>query len=170
MRCLLNHLTGAVYTTPPLRPGGDEMKKYLVAISILAIFAGVIYAADSSSIAPRGFDTIPDRFGGAVTLAGKTPRTTQVNVYGTAATISALVASGSGTYLGGSDNTLTPIAATISCVTTATSWAFGTTPTATVGHKLAADGSWQLSGPDAIGRLKGIAVTDNTSCAVTLWY
>jgi hypothetical protein len=148
------------------------MKKYLIALSIVALFAGVIYAADSSSIAPRGFDTIPDRFGGAVTLLGKTPRTTMINVDNVTATMAVRVAAGGGTYLGGSDNTLTPIAATISCPTTATRWAFGATPSATVGHVLAADGSWQLSGPDAIGYLKGYgaAATDNVACAVTLWY
>jgi len=148
------------------------MKKYLVAISILAIFAGVVYAADSSSIAYRGNDAIPDRFGGVMPLAGKTPRTTMIYVDNTASTISTLVARDGGTYLGGSDNTLTPIAATISCPTTATRWSFQTTPSATVGHVLPADGSWQVSGPDAIGYLKGYgnAASDNVTCAVTLWY
>lgn len=148
------------------------MKKYLVAISILAIFAGVIYAADSSSIAPRGFDTIPDRFSGTVPLAGKTPRTTQATVDNTARTLDNLVVTGGGTYLGGSDNTLTPIAATISCEATATMWAFQTTPTATVGHELAAGSIWQPSGPDALTYLRGRNTADgaSASCAITLWY
>jgi hypothetical protein len=146
------------------------MKKYLVATAILALFAGAIYAADSQSVSAPGYRSIPDRFSGSVPLAGKTPRTTQVTVNNTAATVSALVAAGGGTYLGGSDNTLTPIAATISCVTTSTSWAFQTTPTASVGHILVAGASWQPSGPDALATMKGIRVTDDTSCAVTLWY
>lgn len=148
------------------------MKKYFIALSILALFAGVVHAADSSSIAPRGFDAIPDRFGGAVTLLGKTPRTTMIYVDNVTATMATRIAAGGGTYLGGSDNTLTPISATISCPTTATMWAFQTTPSTTVGHKLAADGSWQVSGPDAIGYLrgKGAGATDNVACAVTLWY
>ena len=150
------------------------MKRYLVAISIIALFAGVIYAADSSSIAPRGNDAIPDRFGGVVTLTGKTPRTTPCNVDNVARTLQAIVVAGGGTYLGGSDNTLTPIAATISCTDNATRWGFGITPSTTVGHKMSAATwpPWQISGPDAIGLMKGIAAgaTDNNSCAITLWY
>ena len=148
------------------------MKKYLVAISILALFAGVIYAADSSSIAPRGFDSIPDRFGGVMPLAGKSPRTTQVTLDNTARTLDNLVVTGSGTYLGGSDNTLTPIAATISCETVDTQWAFTTTPTAAIGHVLAAGSSWQPSGPNALALLRGRNTADGASatCAVTLWY
>ena len=151
------------------------MKRFLVVLSILAIlaiFAGVLYAADSSSIAPRGFNTIPDRFGAAIVLIGKTPRTTQVTVDNTARTLDNLVVTGSGTYLGGSDNTLTPIAATISCETTDTQWAFTTTPTADLGHVLAAGSSWQPSGPDALALLRGrnTAYGASATCAVTLWY
>lgn len=148
------------------------MKKYLVAITILAIFAGVIYAADSSSIAPRGFDAIPDRFGAAVTLTGKSPRTWHVNIDNVTGgrTLDNAIVAASGTYLGGTDNTLTPIAATVSCKTVDTYWAFQNAPT-TASHYLAAAGSWQMSGPDAIGYLKGISSgTDNAACAVTLWY
>jgi len=147
------------------------MKRFFVALSVVAIFAGVIYAADSASVANQRNTTIPDRFGGVVPLIGKTPRTTQVTVNDTARTLDNLVVTGSGTYLGGSDNTLTPIAATISCESYATMWAFQTTPTASVGHKIPADGSWQPSGPDALGYLRGIRDgTDNVSCAITLWY
>jgi hypothetical protein len=147
------------------------MKKLLVAISVLAIFAGVIYAADSSSVAHQRSLSIPDRFEGAVPLAGKAPRTWQITIDNVARTLDNAVTAASGTYLGGTDNTLTPIAATISCEDADTIWAFQTTPTATVGHVLTADSSWQMSGPDAIGYLKGIrAATDNASCAVTLWY
>jgi len=148
------------------------MKKYLIVISIFALFAGVIYAADSSSIAPRGFDTIPDRFGGTVPLAGKTPRTWQVTVDNTARTLDNMVVTASGTYLGGSDNTLTPIAATISCETVDTQWAFTATPTAALGHVLASGSSWQPSGPDALALLRGRNSADGSSatCAITLWY
>jgi len=147
------------------------MKRLLVVIFILAA-VGVIYAADSSSIAPRGFDTIPDRFGGVMPLVGKSPRTIQVTVDNTARTLDNLVVTGGGTYLGGSDNTLTPIAATISCETVDTQWAFTTTPTADVGHVLAAGSSWQPSGPNALALLRGRNTADGASatCAITLWY
>lgn len=148
------------------------MKKYLVAISILAVFAGVIYAADSSSVAHQRSLSIPDRFEGAVALSGKAPRTWHVNIDNVTGgrTLDNAVVAASGTYLGGSDNTLTPIAATISCKATDTYWAFQNTPT-TADHYLAAGASWQPSGPDAIGYLKGITSgTDNAACAVTLWY
>lgn len=148
------------------------MKKYLVAIMLLAVFAGVIYAADSSSIAPRGLDTIPDRFGGIVSLIGKTPRSSPCNVDNVARTLQAIFVAGGGTYLGGSDNTLTPIAATISCPDNATRWGFGISPSTTVGHKLTAGTWWQFSGPDAMALLKGInnVATDNAACTITLWY
>jgi hypothetical protein len=149
------------------------MGKYLIAISILAVvLGGTVYGADSSSVAKPTGVAIPDRFGGFVPLAGKTPRTWQVSVDNTARTLDNLVVTGSGTYLGGSDNTLTPIAATISCESTATMWAFQTTPTATVGHELAAGTSWQPSGPDALAYLRGRNTADgaSASCAVTLWY
>lgn len=144
----------------------------LFVLAMLFVGGAGIYAADSSSIAPRGFDTIPDRFGGVITLIGKSPRTTQVSADNTARTLDNLVVTGGSTYLGGSDNTLTPIAATISCETTATMWAFQATPTATVGHELAAAGWWQVSGPNALAYLKGRNTADgaSASCAVTLWY
>lgn len=148
------------------------MKKYLVILSVVLLFAAVIYAADSSSVAPRGLNTIPDRFGGVVTLIGKTPRTTPVNVDNIVRTLDNIIATGGNPYLGGSDNTLTPIAATISCPDNATRWAFDLTPSTTVGHKLAAGTWWQFSGPDALALLKGVnnGATDNASCTITLWY
>ncbi len=148
------------------------MKKHLAVLSIFALFfSGVIYAADSASIAPRGSNAIPDRFGGAVNLLGKTPRTWQVTIDNTARTLDNLVVTASGTYLGGSDNTLTPIAATVSC-DNATRWSFQTTPSATVGHAIAAAGSYHFSGPDAMVYLRGVNAVEGTgaSCAVTLWY
>lgn len=147
------------------------MKKFFAIFSILVLFAGVIYAADSSSIAPRGNDAIPDRFGGAINLMGKTPRTTQVTIDNTARGIDNLVVTGGGVYLGGSDNTLTPIAITVSC-DNATHWSFQTTPSATVGHAIAAAGSYHFSGPDAIVYLKGVNAVGGVGafCAVTLWY
>lgn len=151
------------------------MKKYLVLFcAICFTVSGVVFAADTSSLSPHGSIGvgIPDRYQGAVPLAGKAPRTTQVTVDNTARTLDNLVVTGGGTYLGGSDNTLTPIAATISCETVATQWAFTTTPTATLGHVLAADSSWQPSGPDALALLKGRNSADGASatCAITLWY
>jgi hypothetical protein len=144
-----------------------------LAIIILFVFPAVSFS-ETPSIAPAT-GSVFGRVGlypAAVPITGKTPRTWQVTVDNTARTLDNLVVTGSGTYLGGSDNTLTPIAATISCETTDTQWAFTTTPTADLGHVLAAGSSWQPSGPDALALLRGRNTADgaSASCAVTLWY
>ena len=149
------------------------MKRYLVVFAILALFAGALYAADTSSVSPHGTIGlgVPDRYQAAIPLLGKTPRTTQVTVDNTARTIDNLVVTASGTYLGGSDNTLTPIAVTGSCTDNITRWSFQTTPSATVGHQISVGGSFQFSGPDAIGYLRGKSESGgNAPCALTLWY
>lgn len=146
------------------------MKKYLVATVILAIFAGVIYAADTPSLAQFQNTAIP--YSGNIVVTGKAPRSWHVNIDNVTGgrTLDNAVVAASGTYLGGTDNTLTPIAATIVCKSTDTYWAFQNTPT-TADIYLASGSSWQPSGPDAIGYLKGITSgTDNAACSVTLWY
>jgi len=151
-------------------------RSFVFLLVLIASFGSYVFAADQPSL---GFQStlgstgaIPSVYQGAIPLAGKTPRTTQVTLDNTARTLDNLVVTGSGTYLGGSDNTLTPIAATISCETADTQWAFTTTPTAAVGHVLTSGSSWQLSGPDALALLRGRNSADGTSatCAVTLWY
>lgn len=148
------------------------MKRILLTLAVITIFAGAIYAADSSSMAQFQNTAIP--YQGVIGTYGKTPRTTQVTIDNTARGIDNLVVTGGGVYLGGSDNTLTPIAITASCDNT-TRWSFQTTPSATVGHSVvgaASGGSLHFSGPDAVEYLKGVNAVEGTgaSCAVTLWY
>jgi hypothetical protein len=150
------------------------MKKYLVMLTIIALIGAVGYvgyAADSSSVAKPTAVAIPDRFAGSVNLYGKMPRTTQVTIDNTSRTIDNLVVTAGGVYLGGSDNTLTPIGVTISC-DNATRWSFNTDASTTVGHIIPASGSVNFFGPDAIAYLKGANSVDGTgaSCAVTRWH
>ena len=140
------------------------MKKTIYVVVVLFAFASIAYGA--------GITATGGSSGVSTPTAGKAPRTTQVTVDNTARTLDNLVVTGSGTYLGGSDNTLTPIAATISCETADTQWAFTTTPTAALGHVLTSGSSWQPSGSDALALLRGRNSADGASatCAVTLWY
>lgn len=146
------------------------MRKTFIALVVITAFAGGLYAADTPSLAQFQNTAIP--YSGNIVVTGKAPRTWSVNIDNVTGgrTLENAVTRASGTYLGGTDNTLTPIAATISCKATDTYWAFQNAPT-TASHYLAAGSSWQPSGPDAVGYLKGISSgTDNAACAVTLWY
>lgn len=145
--------------------------KRAVCILVASLLLPSMMFAETPSIGKMGSTTMAD-YPAAVLLVGKTPRSWHVNIDNVTGgrTLDNAVAAASGTYLGGSDNTLTPIAATIVCKDTATYWSFQNAPT-TASHYLAAGGSWQPSGPDAIGYLKGITSgTDNAACSVTLWY
>lgn len=146
----------------------------LAVLFLMMIPSGFVSAADSSSVARLRETAIPDRFSGIVPLYGKTPKSSPgiCHVDNVARTIQSIFERSGGTYLGGSDNTLTPITATISCDDKATRWYFQVSPTTTLGHKIPADGSWQPAGPNALGYLSGIAASasDNVACAITLWY
>jgi type 1 fimbria pilin len=148
-----------------------DMRKTFIALVVITAFVGAVYAADLPSLAQFRNTSIP--YSGNIPVYGMYPRTAPSVCYvdNVARTVETLVQNAGGTYLGGSDNTLTPIAATISCNGN-TRWAFQASPSTTVGHYLPNESAWNISGPDAIGRVKGIAAgaTDNVSCAITLWY
>ena len=137
------------------------MRKYIVILLLIALPV-LAWAGDSFN-----------NYAGTIDVYGYPGATKTINVDNTASTFQTLYEAGGGTWLGGPDGASKPIGAFLTCPTTATRWAFGgSTPSATVGHVLPADGSWQFVSPYMMSTGKGYgnAASDNVACQLTPMY
>jgi len=140
------------------------MKKCLLVALLLAL-AGAAWAAGDSFT----------NYKGVLPVYGYPGPTKTVNVDNGARTIQSPYERGGGTWLNGqfSNSTHAPIGMFITCATTATHWVFGgSTPSATLGHPLPADGSWHFIQPFwmSTGKAFGAGAADNVTCHMTPEY
>lgn len=130
----------------------------ILAIPFLAILlAGGVFAAEQPTI------TVP--------LEESVNPSVTITVDNTSSTLQEMVVTAGGSWKGGANRSLYPVALLLTCDTTATRWYFGgSVPTALVGHKFPADGSWNELGVESLASMRGITTGSDASCAVTLKY
>lgn len=146
------------------------MKRILAVLFIMAVCAGTAFSFDRYTPGRIGTQ---GAYQAVVPLQGN-PRSAPgvVHIDNVARTIQALFVAAGGTYLGGTDNTMSPIAALLACDSVAVRLGFGITPTATIGTPFPAASSWILPGPTWVSTGMAIAAgaTDNAACSIVLVY
>jgi hypothetical protein len=138
------------------------MRKYFVVL-ILCLVAATAWAAGDSFTDYKGVQSVYGYPGPTLT----------VYVDNGARTIQSTYERAGGTWVGGQMGSASPIGMYITCATTVTKWAFGgATPSATLGHPLAAATNWYFVNPFwmSTGKSYGNAASDNVTCQMTPVY